>query len=105
MKLTKTQRKLLQFYMQHQTIAPTVPSVLRAFGFSWGVLVLLAAASTWFIRAGWSPVAWVFIGICAGAFLRDVGRIRILFRTWPVIHSVLDWQRVQELLLSDDALG
>ena len=102
MKLTKIQRKLLKFYVQHRTTPPSVGSVLRSFAVSWLVLALLAAASTWFIGAGWPAVAWLFIGTCAGAFLRDIGRIQILFRTWPVLHASLDWQRVQELLSADD---
>jgi hypothetical protein len=102
MKLTKIQRKLLKFYVQHRTTPPSVASVLRSFAVSWLFLALLAGASTWFIWAGWPAVAWLFIGTCAGAFLRDIGRIQVLFRTWPVVHASLDWQRVQELLSPDD---
>jgi len=102
MKLTKIQRKLLKFYAQHRTTPPAVGSVLRSLAVPWLVLALLAGASTWFIWAGWPVVAWLFIGVCAGAFLRDIGRIRILFQTWPVTHAALDWQRVQELLSSND---
>lgn len=97
MKLTKSQRKLLKFYMQYRTTPLTLASVLRSFVLSWSLLALIAAASTGFIWAGWPVVAWLYIGACAGAFLRDIGRIRILFRNWDVLHAVLDWERVQEL--------
>jgi hypothetical protein len=103
MKLTKIQRKLLKFYLQHRTTPPSVASVLRSFAVPWLMLALLAAASTWFIWAGWPVVAWLIIGTCAGAFLRDIGRIQILFRTWQVTRAALDWQRIQELLSSDDS--
>src|SRR4030095_480079 len=102
MKITKTQRKLLKFYAQHRTTHPRVVTMLRSFAVAWLVLALLAGASAWFIWAGWPAVAWLFIGVCAGAFLRDIGRIRILFRTWPVLRASLDWQRVHDLLLAND---
>jgi hypothetical protein len=102
MKITKIQRRLLKFYVQHRTTPPSVTSVLRSFAVPWIILAMLAGASTWYIWAGVPIVAWLFIGACAGAFLRDIGRIQILFRTWPVLHASLDWQRVQDLLSADD---
>ena len=101
MKLTRIQRKLLRYYAQHSTKPPTVWSVLRAFAVSWLLLAACAAASTWFIWAGWPVVAWVLIGLCGGAFLRDIGRIQVFLRTWPVLHAIIDWPRVQELLSSE----
>jgi len=103
MKLTKIHRKLLKFYTQHQTTPPTVSSVVRAYALPWTLLAAMASASTWFIWAGWPVVAWLLIGVCAGAFLRDIGRIRILFQSWPLLHAVLDWERVQELHASDES--
>lgn len=102
MKLTKTHRKLLKFYIQHRTTPPTLSSVLRSFALSWSLLALMGAASTWFIWAGWPVVAWLYIGVCAGAFLRDISRIHLLFRTWPMLHAVLDWERAQELHASNE---
>jgi hypothetical protein len=102
MKITKIQRRLLKFYLQHRTTPPSIGSVLRSFAVPWLVLALLAGGSTWFIWAGWPAIAWLFIGACAGAVLRDIGRIQLLCRTWPVTQTSLDWQRVQELLASDD---
>jgi hypothetical protein len=103
MKLTKTDGKLLTFYMQHRVTPLTLRSVLRSFALSWVVLALMAAATTWFIWAGWPAVAWLCIGICLGAFLRDIGRIRLLFRSWPLLHAILNWERVQELHASSEA--
>jgi hypothetical protein len=105
MKLTKIQRKVLKFYAQHRTTPPRVASVLRSFAVPWLILAMLAGASTWFIWAGWPLVTWLFMGACAGAFLRDIGRIQIFFRTWPVLHASLNWQRVQELLSADEKVA
>lgn len=76
--------------------------MLRSFAWSWSLLALLAAASTWFIWAGWPVIAWLYIGVFAGVVLRDIGRIRILSHTWPVFHTVLDWERIQQILASDE---
>jgi hypothetical protein len=76
--------------------------MLRAFAIPWLLLTGAATASTWFIWAGWPVATWLLIGMCAGAFLRDIGRIQVFLRTWPMLHAVIDWQRVQKLLSSDE---
>ena len=48
---------------------------------------------------------WLIVGLALGAILGDVGRLQVLLRTWPVLHEVIRWERVAELLNSDEKSG
>jgi hypothetical protein len=102
MKLTKNQRTLLKFYARHRTTPPSPSSVFRSIALPWVLLaVLIAIASTVYFWLGMPVAAWLCIGAFAGVVLRDIGRLRLVFRTWPAVHAVLDWERLEELLASD----
>ena len=98
MKPTKYQRKLLRFYAEFENKSLTVGSVLRRFLLSWLLLVVLAGASSFYLWAGWPTFFWLFAGVCAGAWLRDIGRILVTLRTWRIIKEITDWEKVRQLL-------
>jgi len=102
MKLTKLQLKLLKFYAKYQTEPLTLFKIMRAFRLAWLLLLLPPAFGYYYIRVGLPALGWVFIGTTIGAFLRDVNRILSLFRTWPVVHEIINWERLRELLQNNE---
>jgi hypothetical protein len=103
MKLTKIQLKLLKVYARYHSESLTVGGMARVCWRSWLVLLLLAALASWLnFWGGWTGGGWVCIGMCFGAILRDVGRFQVLLRTWPALHEVISWERVSELIESNE---
>ena len=45
---------------------------------------------------------WLYIGIAVGAFCRDIGCFIGVVRSWPVYKEIINWQRVSELLESNE---
>ena len=98
MKLTNHQIKLLQFYESHRETPLSLGGIIRSFSISWLLIVVVALGSVGLIVAGWPSAGWLYLGICIGAVLRDVNRIIALRRTWPVVHEIVRWERVRELM-------
>jgi hypothetical protein len=98
MKLTKRQFKLLKFYSKYQTEPLTLFKIARAFWLAWILLLLAPAFGWWYIQAGLPALGWVFVGTGIGAFLRDINRILSLFFTWPVLHEIINWERLEFLI-------
>ena len=65
-------------------------------------MAITATASYALLKSEWPLFAGLYIGICIGAFLRDVSRLRLLFQTWPVMRAALDWDQVEKLLASGE---
>jgi hypothetical protein len=103
MKLTKLQRKTLQFLYLFHSKAPTV---FRQMGFNWIALlpVFVIAVLGCFVISipGFENIGWLWIGFAGGAFGRDIGRFRGIVRVWPIYKEITNWQRVSELLESNE---
>ncbi len=60
----------------------------------------------WFVQLvhlGWLACGWLALHRrLLGAMLRDVNRIISLRRTWPMLHEIISWERVRELLESNE---
>ena len=65
-------------------------------------MAITATASYALLKSEWPLFAGLYIGICSGAFLRDVSCLRSLFHTWPVTRAALDWDQVEKLLTSSE---
>jgi hypothetical protein len=100
MKPTKRQMMLLRFYAKYETKPLTLFCIARTFWLLWLLLLVPPAMGCWFIWAGLPVLGWIFIGASIGAFLRDVNRILSLSRTWAVIHEIIKWERLRELIQS-----
>ncbi|MFO0808893.1 MAG: hypothetical protein U0746_09745 [Gemmataceae bacterium] len=103
MTLTKIQLKVLKSYERHHADWLTISGIIRTCLPSWLLLLVGAAVGFWAMAAVGVPEAgWLVVGMCVGAFVRDVGRCRVLFRTWPVLREVIRWERVRELIQTHD---
>ncbi|SRR5260370_20758303 len=102
MKPTKRQMLLLRFYAKYETKPLTLFCIARTFWLLWLLLLLPLAIGCWFIWGGWSGYGWLLIGVSIGAFLRDVNRILSFSRTWAVIHEIIKWEQLRELIESHE---
>lgn len=46
-------------------------------------------------------VVMFITGLGVGGLLRGFGRLKLASRLWPVVHHVMDWQKVDQLLAVD----
>jgi hypothetical protein len=103
MKLTKVQRKTLQFFQLFHSEKPTIGRQLIFNWFAWlPLLASVAVASIFAFTPAFANMGWWMIGVAVGAFGRDIGRFRQFVRVWPVYKEVVNWQRVSELLESNE---
>ncbi len=49
------------------------------------------------------PAALFFVGLLAGALLRDVGWIRSMKRTWPFHERITNWAFVEQLAKNESS--
>jgi hypothetical protein len=91
--------RTLQYYLAHRDRSPTVGEFLRRFS---GVLLfwtVCAAALAWyFVSIGWSGLAYLCVGVFAGAALREFRQHLWTVRVWPAIVAATDWNRVEDLV-------
>ena len=98
MPLIPSQRRTLAAYQSLHGTRPTPLSLLSAVW--WRYLLLLALAV---IVALVLPtmLAYLAAGIVLGGVLRDLKRYWDIARAWPVVETVLDWDRIEALLAAD----
>ena len=103
MKLTRLQRKTLQFFDTFRSATPTVGRQLRFNWFAWlPLLAVIAVAVVVAFIPGLVNVGLLWIGLAVGALSRDIGRFRGLARVWPVYKEIINWERVSVLLQSSE---
>lgn len=84
--------------------------VLRRTEASWGQFLKLHAPQ-WLWVVGANAVLGVLsetarpflIGMAAGFILRDLAFMRSTRQFWPVFTTIVDWDKVDEVLSSEDA--
>jgi hypothetical protein len=103
MKLTKLQKKTLEFFHSCRSKPPTIG---RQLGFNWfawvPLLVVGVLGCLVLLTPGFEKVGWLWVGLIAGAFARDIGRFRGVVSVWPVYKEIINWQRVSDLLDSNE---
>ena len=103
MKLTRFQKKTLRFLDLFRTKRPTIVRQLRFNWFAWLPLLIIAVlGGVILLTPGFEKAGWLYIGLAVGAFCRDIGRFIGVVRSWPVYQEIINWQRVSELLESND---
>lgn len=103
MKTTRLQKAVLQLYWRYHTEGWRLGPYLRANALRWLLLLVIAVGAGWvaFHVAPW--VAALYVGMCLGAFLRDLGRLLQSRRLWPMVEQITDWQRVEQLVQANAA--
>ena len=102
MKLTKVQLKTLQFFQRFRTESPTIGRWLSFNWFAWLPLLGIGVFGVLLTFVPGTVFGWLVIGMAAGAFFRDIGRARSMSQVWPIYREITNWQKVTELLETDD---
>jgi len=102
MKLTKHQFKVLGVWLRYHSSGYDVGQWLRSCWKSWLFLGVMSAWCYFFVVPTSAALGWLLFGLCAGAFLRDIGYYQVSRRTWSVTDRVVDWKQVQELVDTHD---
>ena len=105
MQLTKLQRLHLQKYKRFHEEPPTQR------GLSYQLLLTMipgmmiaAAAVACFAVLESPPAATCMIGMVGGVYGTAIMVNRITVKIWPIFDAIVDWNKVDELLESDDAI-
>ena len=90
---------LLRFCSRFRGRKPTLFEVFSRQPRSYCVamLVLLSAAALYYQYAG-GELAYVFLGMAAGAVLRDFRRFLAFVRDWPTLDRFINWPAVEQEL-------
>lgn len=98
--ITKVQRKALEHWRLYRQQHP--PSLWFLVRLSWPALliplVFIMAGAAYFFFGDHVDMACAALGMAAGVALRDIGVFRRFLQVWPIMSSVLDWKRIDELL-------
>jgi hypothetical protein len=71
----------------------------------YALLFTFMCAGAALIYFGAGPIGVAFVGVfLAGALTRDLGIFRRAAALWPITRLIIDWDRVEHLLASDDPL-
>lgn len=102
MTFTKLQLRSLKVYLSWHTRPPNFAVLARSSLRSWVALALVAGLGCLIVEWGYPEAGWLVIGMMGGAFLRDIGRYRVLLKVWPAHDEVTDWERVRQVLNEQD---
>ena len=104
MHLTKLQRHALQVYRWYHQHPPTLQFYLIAMMWRSSYLIYLGivglAVLLLFISRATAMGGWVYLllGVIIGIFIRALLSHHQVIRLWPVLDSIIDWDKVEALL-------
>jgi small-conductance mechanosensitive channel len=101
MTLSKRDLKALAFYAAHRNRPPTIKEFVPKLALIFLIHVVLASAAYLLLADEMPALVWFFIGMLVGAFLRDVRRIVFTLQLWPFTASIIDWDKVAELVVRE----
>jgi hypothetical protein len=98
MAISKLERRALLSYRLFHRRGITFSSY---FGLIWQWRLILVAAAfaggVIFYRLGVPLASGCIVGMATGALLRDVAAFRQTRKLWPLLESLLAWDRIDEL--------
>lgn len=96
--MNRTQKRQLDLYVHFRD---RHMSVLALFRFNWRLYVFMLIAGVLSVAAmihlGAPLFAWAFALAYSLIVLRDAGAFLRTSRAWPMVRTVLDWSKVDEL--------
>lgn len=105
MELTPAQAKQLRMTLAFRENPPTVAWYFRM---NWKVYTYLGTlcvgAILFFAWNGLPIISGFFGGILFTAITRDLKLFARFVQGWPLSNEIMDWQRVEELLVSADKI-
>lgn len=99
MKLSKLQRTLLVRYQTFRAEPPTIGRLMSMSIVAYiGLLMATGAMLAIAIATDDKFFAALIVGGVAGALGRDIGIFIRFVRFWPVLNSIIDWNKADGLL-------
>lgn len=99
MQLSDRQRQFLERYKQFRHSPPTERTLFADLMVKMtATFMLTASAVATFTGLGYYAVAAFFAGIPVGAVLLSTGTRKTTVHLWPIFETVIDWNKVDELL-------
>ena len=104
--LPRHDRTALEFYLRHRARPLTLAFVLSRCLPIWVILAAVLAAMAFVVSlihsGSYTILAIAFVaGAMIGAVSRDIGYCWRIVRRWRLLVSVLDWDRIEQLLHRD----
>ena len=102
--LSRFEIKVLEFYSEHRTADPRIWIQLAKYIPSWLLIAAVTGVPVILIPLAFdapinSGTAQLAAGILFGVIIRDYGNLRRSLSAWPLIRKVVNFDRVDELLL------
>ena len=70
--------------------------------YAWLIVLSIAIGAVFYSLYG--ELAAYLLGVALlSALVRDIGFFRRSVASWPLMQSVMDWKKVEDLLRADDA--
>ena len=95
----------LQFLLHFRGRSPSVFEVITRQPRSYWLALLVLLAAVAFYQWLGGDFAPVFLGMAAGALLRDLGRFLRFVRDWPVVERIISWPAVEQELARFRGVG
>lgn len=100
MNLSQLQRGALQQFKRYRGVRPNLISLLAQHWKIYVLLIAFALVGGWLLSSlGFINLVYLAAGLIGGAITRDIGLYRRFVETWPVTDSLLNWERLDDLLL------
>lgn len=106
MQLTPVERQVLEYYREYHTITPTVGLMWRRSikrHLALVALLCIAVPLTIFLESWWLGI--FFMGFIAGVILGDFGWLKRGSQNWRLLDSIIDWNKVDNLLALEGDSG
>ena len=94
---------LAQLFLEHRKHGYSIRLVLRRMKRRYILSVTLCVVMS-FIACSLSLYwfAYIILGIYMGGFLRDIGWLRAIKKTWPFTEKITDWNKVEAIANGDE---
>lgn len=102
MPMTRLQRRNLQLYLRFRDKQMTVAQLIWCNRRIYLLLLLVFAIVAALFYAAAGTLGASFAGVALAVMvLRDIGYYRRSVAIWPALQRVLDWTKVEQLLVDD----
>src|SRR5580700_3210804 len=98
MNLTRLQYKALKNWRRYHTTGYSVGQFVRTVWLGWLALAIFCSLIFFLVF----PCFPVCLGLCLGAFFRDIGYYKSSRKIWPVTQQIVEWNRVNEMIESHE---
>lgn len=102
MPLSALHRTFLDRYKRFRDEPPTIWRLMKVTMINHAAILMVVSAAVAIMLATEIPsAAWFFVGMGFGVLCRDLGVFRRLVQVWPVLLTIIDWHKVDQVLTGE----